>query len=338
MNNYKKIAITALGGCLAVTSANAVDVTASGASEAGYSWSSGGNSGSASNVFGAQTNVAFKASGELDNGWTVSTVYGAKGSWALSSSNVSIDTGSLGTFRINRLGAAATNGNDDILPTAWEEANDSASHSVAGMPVADALTSGSLAYISPAIDLAGASITVYADYDPAANVAGANVGATPAKASATGSGTGFGFKATMAGLTIAGAHVTVESEKVTASGADGSDEQNAMGQIIYNAGPFSIGYGEWDKNAKDGANDYSAVGMSIAFNVNDDLSVSYGEIEDSKDSKSGSTAVDAEIKSIQAAYTMGSIAVKVKRVESDNVNFVTGKSQENSEISLSFTF
>ena len=333
MNKFKKLAVSALGASLAATSANALDITVSGGSEVGYQWGSGNYEASSANAFGASSDIDFSGSGELDNGWTVSTVYGSKASWALSSANVSIDTGSMGKFRVNRLGAAASNGNDDILPTAWEEANDQSGHATRGMDVADDLTSGSLSYISPSFDLGGGTVSFTLDYDTAPNVAGGDPGAAVSRASATGNGVAWGVKMTHSGITLAAAQSTVESEATS-----GSDKVSSMGQIIYSAGPVSVGYGEWETNEKDGAADYTASGFGVSFNVNDDLSVSYGELTDTREAIGKTAGLDADISSMQVAYSMGSMSIKAKRVETDNPYHTSSKTEENSEISLSFSF
>ena len=111
-----------------------------------------------------------------------------------------------------------------------------------------------------------------------------------------------------------------------------------MGQIIYSAGPVAVGYGEWYVDEKDCAVDYSASGFGISFNVNDDLSVSYGELTDTREENSSTAALDTDMKSMQVAYSMGSMSIKAKRVETDNPYHSSSKSEENSEISLSFSF
>ncbi len=334
MNKFKKLAVSALGASLAATSANALDITVSGGSEVGYQWGSGNYEASSANAFGAASDIDFSGSGELDNGWTVSTVYGSKASWALSSANVSIDTGSMGKFRVNRLGAAASNGNDDILPTAWEEANDQSGHATRGMDVADAMTSGSLSYISPTFDMGGGTVSFTLDYDTAPNVAGGDPGAAVSRASATGRGTAAGVKISHSGLTLAVAHSEVESEAAAAA----NDQQASMAQIIYSAGPVAVGYGEWYVDEKDGAVDYSATGFGISFNVNDDLSISYGELTDTREANGATKALDTDMSSMQIAYSMGSMSIKAKRVETDNPYHTSSKTEENSEISLSFSF
>ena len=79
--------------------------------------------------------------------------------------------------------------------------------------------------------------------------------------------------------------------------------------------------------------------MSIAFNVNDNLTISYGSHEDNKEADSNDkNTVDVDIDSIQAAYTMGSMAVKVQNTETDNPNFVNNTESESTEINVSFSF
>ena len=335
MNNFKKVALTALGASLAATSANAVDVSVSGGSEIGYATGTSNATSSEATNFGAGTGVSFSASGELDNGWTVSTTHATSNAFALTSSNIKVDTGSMGAFRFNRIGAAASNAWDDVLPTAWEEANDKAHHSVRGMRVADGVTSGSLSIILPALEFGGATLQIQGDYDPAAGSGGGDPGATVTRTANLGSGVGVAAKVSAGMITAYGAYVEESSTK----SADAIDGQNVMVQLVADLGSISVGAGEWYTNEENGGRDYSATGMSIAFNVNDDLSISYGELEDTMEAHSATAAVTTDIKSLQVAYSMGSMSVKAKRVETDNpYQNTTLNSDETTEVSVSFSF
>ena len=84
---------------------------------------------------------------------------------------------------------------------------------------------------------------------------------------------------------------------------------------------------------------------SIAFNVNDNLSVSYGKAQDTYDAQSnvkgGTEIADVEVdtKSIQASYTMGSMSINAQRTETDNVGYSTvGGSLTKTEIALGLAF
>ena len=336
MDKFKKVALTALGASLAATSANAVDVSVSGGSEIGYATGSSGYTSNDASNFGAGTGVSFSASGDLDNGWTVSTTHATNNALSLTSSNITVDTGSLGKVRFNRIGAAATNAWDDVLPTAWEEANDKAHTSMRGMRVADGVSSGSLSIILPAIELGDLSLQVQGDYDPAANTGGGDPGATVARSANAGSGHAIAAKASMAGITLYGAYAEEGTTKVT----DGNDGQNVMGQIVAELGSVSVGYGEWYVDEKDGGVDYSATGFGISFNVNDDLSVSYGELTDTREENSATAALDTDIQSMQIAYSMGGATLKIAETEVDNAAYVstTAGDKEGTTMMLSLAF
>ena len=69
MNNFKKVGLTALAGSLAAVSANAAEMSVSGATLLTYT--SEDSSEVTGNPFGMKTNLAFTASGDV-NGMTVS--------------------------------------------------------------------------------------------------------------------------------------------------------------------------------------------------------------------------------------------------------------------------
>ena len=71
MNTLKKIGLTALGTSLVAGSAYAGEITASG--DAGYTWSSEEVGVRTDEGYGFNHDITFSGSGELDNGFTVST-------------------------------------------------------------------------------------------------------------------------------------------------------------------------------------------------------------------------------------------------------------------------
>ena len=78
--------------------------------------------------------------------------------------------------------------------------------------------------------------------------------------------------------------------------------------------------------------------MSIAFQVNDDLSISYGRLEETY--SAGSTAdVTMSSNSYQAAYSMGAMSVSAYHTKTDNPDWAsTAKAEEINEIALNFAF
>ena len=130
MTNIKKLGLTALAGSLVAVSAHAGEMSVSGSAIATYK--TGGSDDSA-NTLGANTNITFSGSGELDNGYTVDTfvVYKDDVS-ALSSSALTVTMGSMGTIGVSTGGGFNINGAyDETYPRAYEENSDAGGDSSA---------------------------------------------------------------------------------------------------------------------------------------------------------------------------------------------------------------
>ena len=80
--------------------------------------------------------------------------------------------------------------------------------------------------------------------------------------------------------------------------------------------------------------------MSVAFAVNENLSLSYAKIDETKLQAGlrSLTNIEASMKAYNVAYSMGSIAIKAHHGKFDNPDFVTTTSNEMTEISVSFAF
>ena len=137
---------------------------------------------------------------------------------------------------------------------------------------------------------------------------------------------------------------------------------SASWNVKYSAGPVSVGYSEFVLDsglASSGATSTTTAktvgtsdGMfdgdmfSIAFNVNDDLSISYSEMTATYDSR-GHLAdgvkqeldVDEKHESLQLAYSMGAMSVKAYTTEITNPNFDEDAATLNvNEIALGLSF
>ena len=121
MNKLTKVGFSALCGSLAaISAANAGDLTVTGGVDLTFVSSGEGTTG---NPVGMGSNVNFKGSTELDNGWTVDYTIAEANKTAFSAANVTFTMGGLGKLNINQ----GNSGNgvkalDDKMPTAWEEA------------------------------------------------------------------------------------------------------------------------------------------------------------------------------------------------------------------------
>ena len=335
MNKLKKLGISALAGSLAAFSAQAAELSFSGDSSVSYTTGGQDNNASGKKGISADVGMSISASGEMDNGWTVSTAVDTGNNNTASSAQLTIGMGDMGTLQFNQIAGSFVRGLDDTLPTAWEEAFDLSKHSMQSSIVGNATNDGSVSYKTTDMDLGGGTLQLMA-YDSAPGAADGGQGALVSDTT-YGGGVAYGLSATHSGLTI-----KLGQEVLSAAGNTTLDQTNTVGSIAYSAGPLSIGYAEWEHN--DGAAgtagaDYSGEGMSIAFNVNDNLTISYGSHEDNKEADSNdANTVDVDIDSIQAAYTMGSMAVKIQNTSTDNPNFVNNTEAEHTEINVSFSF
>ena len=120
MNKLTKVGCSALCGSLAaISAANAGDLTVTGGADMTWISHDGPVTGA---PLGIGSNVTFKGSGELDNGWTFDLTIAQGNLSAFSAANINLTMGGLGKLNFNQgnsgNGVAAY---DDKMPTAWEE-------------------------------------------------------------------------------------------------------------------------------------------------------------------------------------------------------------------------
>jgi outer membrane protein OmpU len=335
--NIKKIGLTALAGSLAATSAFAGELSLSGSAVLSYSDYSGTENTSvagtittntallsaAESNWGMDQEITASGSGELDNGWTVSLSHalGASGSGSTTSS-ITIDMGDAGSLTYADQDAqGGLKSLDDIVPTAWEEATDGTINEVQA-----AMGSGPGFRYDATI--AGAKVGIqYSDaLSGAANV---NDGGVSTSGTDNGSSSSIGVQYPVgdSGLMVYGGMGTV-------SQADGKDIDHDTIGVKYTFGALSVGAQVNDQDDADASGtDLETTIMGISYMINENLSVSYGS---HSTSKAGSP--DQEIDSIQAAYSMGGIAVKLQNSQGDNMRNTAGKTSEKTEVAVSFAF
>ena len=343
MNNFKKIGLSALAGSLVAVSAYAGEVSVTGDLEATYAMKKGDSGKAASDHgsgFSTDTALTFSGSAELDNGWTVSGfITQLEGMGAVSSSQMTIGMGSMGSLKINREGGGAVNALDDKLPSAWEEASDNSAHDFLGEDIGSANDDGAITYHLPELEFEGNTINIGLDYDPASGVKAGGTGSTQLASTSYGGGRGVAVQiGTAYNFNVYAGADMIERRDTT---ANKKDQFNGTVGAAYTYGPVTFGYQEWYNDA--GTGDHTtAEGISLAFAVNDNLSVSYGNIEETKNRNGGAVAAAADLKSemtaYNIAYSMGAIAVKAHHGKTDNANFGTATSADMTEISVSFAF
>tara|TARA_Y100001970_G_scaffold294140_1_gene447443 strand:- start:6118 stop:7128 length:1011 start_codon:yes stop_codon:yes gene_type:complete len=336
MNTFKKIGVSALAGSLAMTAANAVEYSMSGDAIIKYasidSPSAGGQASNGKGV-GVDTDLAFTASGETDNGWTVSFFQAANthSTWSNSSSQVTIGMGSMGTVQFNNVAGSKANGIDDVMPAAYNETWDGLALSGDNPSWFGSSTgSGSVDYRIPAQEYGGATINASVTLDPNADEgapAAGGVGTT------TISGQAYTLQiAHESGVEVGGGIEEVETGTV-----GGTDQERSTVYVKYAAGPLSVGYQEAYQDTADGAEDLEAEFWGVAYTAGD-MSVSYGESTYSNAGISTTATVERQLESIQVSYTMGSMTLGAAISETGNAGGTAGNKHEETELSVSFAF
>ena len=358
MNILKKIGLTALGTSLVAGSAYAGEITASG--DAGYTFSSEEIGVRSDEGYGYNHDITFSGSGELDNGWSVSTTMILVETSGLSSSNVALTMGGMGSITIGAGLANVGGAFDDVTPRAYEENHDGMA-TVTAIDSLGALSDGNaVMYSSPSFDLGGASASFMLGYTPEAGDSATGEGGVSVQSGNYGSSTTAGVNVSFAGLSagIFGEEVKDDTGRTVSGQSRRNDAMSASWFANYTMGPVSFGYqkGGLDhginaaSTTANAAKTIAAAGgffefekMSVAFNVNENLSISYGELTETYNAQDNATTaianVDMESDSIQFAYTMGSMSIKGYQTETDNPGWdANADSDTVTELAVNFAF
>ena len=329
MNNFKKVGLTALAGSLAAVSANAAEMTVSGATLLTYT--SEDPTESTGNPYGMKTNLGFTASGEV-NGYTVSYMQTSKDQFAgMSSARLSIDMGDMGVLAFDQGSGSGLATIDDKTPTAaeeiWDGIDAGATTGAEGL-VGAAGNSGVWNYVKSVngVTFNGAARKGSGTKNSDGASSGAGQGAWDF--ALTGSGDTFGMDGLAWGVGYGEAK----------AGSQNGDDEHSTVFANYSFGPATIGYqrSKIEKGVLT-ASDETTDAWGIAFNVNDDLSISYGERE-VEFNKTAADNVTEEGEGIAVAYTMGSIKIAGNMNEVNNNDGTANAKDEMTEIALSFAF
>ena len=339
MINLKKVGLTALAGSLAAVTAQAGELSVTGSANVTYTTKTGANS----QALGNDKDVKFSGSGELDNGWTFAIHTLTKDDMTVSSTATVITMGSLGSIGVGSGGGTNINGAyDEPIPTAYEENSDAGGQGAANY-IGSYADGNGVTYIFPAMEMMGATITGGLDYSLQGGSDATNDGGTIANSDTWGNAYGLGLTVAYDALSV-GAFVSERENKNHAADTTVSDEFSGSWNVKYSAGPVSIGYSEFyissglkapsadiattaAKTVGTTSGQFDGDMMSIAFNVNDDLSLSWSEMTATHDPQQHSSAgvdvvgVDEKHESLQVAYSMGAMSVKAYTTEITNPNF-----------------
>ena len=128
------------------------------------------------------------------------------------------------------------------------------------------------------------------------------------------------------------------------------DYYEGVAGITFDIGPVSLGAGRsghiMGKGTTTGAvSHYTGAMWGVSFNVNDDLSVSYGFHNSRKAgyvNGSSSQGLEAnrriEVESYQIAYTMGGASMRLAEVKGDNLHFSSANDKDVTVVSVALAF
>jgi len=344
MINLKKIGLTALAGSLVAFSANAVELSVSGGSEITYT-TDGGSTDLTGNPFGAATSMKFSGSGDVGFGTAtiVRTLRDNQSAASYSSAYTTLDMGDLGVLSFDSTGGAlvGTAAQDDILPTAYEEVWNGVG--AAGNGTSGIASQNTLGYRHT---IMGVSLSL-----------GYRKGGTDVVTSGDGGNSGAGSTGSTVdwnlaydvpgvdGLSVSGGMSETDTNSYSVTAQPNTDNNSATAHILYETGPVSVGL----RVAEENSGVLAAVGTtaeaySIAFNVNDNLTLSIAEQELTYDAiattTTGTAALDTKqtTQAINAAYTMGAATIRTTISQADDVGGVAGIDDEHMEVSLVLAF
>jgi outer membrane protein OmpU len=332
MNKMKKIGLSALAGSLVAFSANAVEMSVSGVAEVTYSTidSTGTSQVNSGNPMGSNTSLSFSGSGDVGFGTATIVRTINDGGGAYLSASQTLDMGALGllSFDSTGTGLEGVTAYDDKLPTAYEEVW----NGISGSGVTGAGSNDTLGYSNSfgpiGISLAHTKGGTAASSD--GNVA-AETGDSVTDVHVTIDGSML-----LDGLTLMAGSST---SKNTQPGA--TDTVENVGHILYSTGPISVGYRVAESQPGNGATVETGLNveaMSVAFAVNDQLSVSYAQQDTEYDVVLSTTNVTEEVTAINASYTVGAASLRATFSESDDDGGTQNNTVEHTELSLVLSF
>jgi len=305
--------LTALGTVLVAGSAQAATMSVSGGTSIFFGGEDNSNAG---NGWSMTDQVTFSASGEMDNGFTISTSLQLDGTAAAGNGapyddrSLTIDTGDMGVLVFSGHGSSGPVGAwDDLVPTANEESWGTSIGGTVDGPTNATIGDNSFIYDYTVND----SIAIKAAYKPAKG--------TPLESS------------TEIGIAYTGI------EGLTVKAAMGENNDNAdkldlnVFSAVYASGPISVGIQSNESDAGTGTDeDFSAYGISYA--VSDDLSISYG----ASTLDYSSTLEDQESSAVSVSFTMGGVAISASHQSTDNVAGSSTTDNTSYEVNFSFAF
>ena len=347
MKKLTKIGASALAGSLVATAASAGSLSVGGTWEVTgeYTNGSGGTAMRAlsnnGNPFGSKGNLSFSGSGETDWGTASFFMFTTDAQGGVSSHSQTLDMGDMGTIGFDQgTGAFGIGTIDDKMPSAYEEVWNGTTATTTDILDGNGGSAGVFGYKNTFMDT-----LVNIEYAPSVGSGDATDGGNSHVASVA-DGTSINFALTnsslMDGLTVGVGYGETTYDRAAGDVAN-IDTESTTGFFTYSIGAVTVGYQQSytsgsasTANTTIGANAVEMMG--IAFNVNDEFSISYQDYDNEYLKRGSQGDVTQNIDGIQAAYTMGGATLRISDVSVTNGGGTTGNSEDRTEVSLLMAF
>jgi len=342
MNKLTKVGLSALCGSLAtIGAANSGEMTISGGATATMYSEEGTVTG---NPLGLASNLTFKGTGELDGGQVVTATLTQADKSTFSVATIDLKTNMLGSWNLNLAGGGTgIGGHDDVSPTAWEETWGTGI--TTGIDLEKGVSSSTnIGWSSPKF---GYGTQIKFAWAPENDLTTNNDKSVSGTGSTDQRQEGFDLLFDIAADSpvnvFVGASISEQVKDVSQEEDRDSDWREAVAGVKLSIGPIKVGgqVSGTQTGAFHRVGEIEYIGNSswgVALNVNDNLSVSYGEARSIKSeavSGHGLTLAGANMdipkgrmkgESLQAAYTLGGVSLKYAQTKWDNTSYtIRGK-------------
>ena len=346
MNKYTKIGASALAGSLVATSAFAGELSVGGTWEVTGEFvqnsKTTGVANDSGNPFGSKGNLSFSGSGETDFGTASFFMFTSDAQAAVTSHSVTLDMGDMGMVGFDQgVGLFGVGTIDDKTPTAYEEIWNGTAQSNGDILDGSGGSAGVFGYKNTFM---GMNLNV--EYAPSVGSGDAADGGNSYVASVA-DGTSLNFAVTnntlVEGLDFGVGYGETKYDRATGDVANLDSSESTVAYANYSFGPVTVGTTQSytsgsvsSANTTIGANEVEIYG--IAFNVNENFSVSYTDYENTYLNRGDQGDVTQDTTGINAAYTMGGATLRVTDTSMDNAGGATGTNEDRTEVSLLLAF
>ena len=340
MKKMMKTLFVSIASLSLMFSANAGDLAVSGSAKATYNVLSGQQK---DNGIGISNELTFTASGELDNGYTWSYAMEldpdqSDGSALQDDTKITI-AGDMGKVLIC-VSECSTSKKYAWDASAYTTITDTSFSSGTTYP-ANLMSSNNIQYHTPELPF---GTTLTAGFGQVVVVGNSS--------NATGGSSGDSMEAyslvtkPVDGLTLSASYYDKNDYDDGLTNENQLEEGGAYA-AKYSMGNVTIGYGKSFKAPESTAitagattaEYYENTGVSIAYAMNDELTISYTQEDNEVNYQTSSTtAYDIDVTSLQASYTVGGATLSLARTEYDNISYVSGDDVTETLIAVAFAF